>query len=297
MINLEWLRTFRAVYKSKSLSNAAEQLLISQPTVSQHLVALESRVGSKLFVRKSKGVIETDAGRILNTMISGSIEELVGVEAMLLKKDSKIKNIITFGISEHLYTTMLSDRIANLGAYVHVKFGNRGSLIKEVEEGSLLYAIVPDKVNTFDILCYPLLNQRIVLVGTPDIDFSELNALFIEDKTGAQKWLAKQNWYAHDHNSNFIKIFWLTLFDKKRPSIVPNIVIPNEYEILNQQSKGSGLSVAFHNTVEPFVNAKSLQICELKKVAYRSLYLLSNKKKNNNGLTDKVLKALKERSI
>ena len=79
MINLEWLRTFRAVYRTKSLSQAAEMLSISQPTVSQQISTLEAHLGHKLFIRKSKGVLETDEGKMLNTMISGSIETLEAV--------------------------------------------------------------------------------------------------------------------------------------------------------------------------------------------------------------------------
>ena len=80
MINLEWLRTFRVVYKTKSLSKASELLYISQPTVSQHIRSLEGYLNKKLFVRKSKGVLETDEGKILNTMVSGTIESLEEIE-------------------------------------------------------------------------------------------------------------------------------------------------------------------------------------------------------------------------
>ena len=91
MINFEWLRTFRTVYKTKSLSKAAELLRISQPTVSQQISTLEAHIGQKLFFRKSKGVIETDEGRILNTLVSGSIEVLEGIENLITKQDSKIR--------------------------------------------------------------------------------------------------------------------------------------------------------------------------------------------------------------
>lgn len=292
MINLEWLRTFRAVYKTKSLSKAAEQLMISQPTVSQQISALESRVGKKLFERKSKGVIETDAGRVLNTMVSGSIEELESIESAVIKNDSKIKQILTFGISEHLYKTILCNRITQLGDYVHVKFGVRGDLIKDVEQGNILYAVVPRKINTFDTLCYPIKVQKIVLVGTSDIDFMELKRLYKKSTSLAQEWLVNQTWYAHDINSTFIKIYWLTVFDKKRPSIIPNYIIPNEFESLFQQSMGSGLSVAFDSTVEPFLKDGSLQTCELKSVEFRELFLIANKKKTNSDLTQKILGTL-----
>ena len=97
----------------------------------------------------------------------------------------------------------------------------------------------------------------------------------------------------NDNNSNFIKIYWLNIFDKKRPSIVPNYIIPNEYEVLFQQSLGSGLSVAFDNNVEPFVKNGSLNVCELKEVIYRPLSLIANKKRNQPEMTQKLLGLLR----
>ena len=35
MVNLEWYRTFKSVYKNGNFSNAAKELFISQPAVSQ----------------------------------------------------------------------------------------------------------------------------------------------------------------------------------------------------------------------------------------------------------------------
>ena len=292
MINLEWLRTFRAVYKTKSLSRAAEILAISQPTVSQHLSSLESRLEQKLFTRKSKGVVETDPGRMLNTMVSGTIENLEEVELLITQKHSKLKNIINIGISEHLYKTILCPKVTELGDHVHIKFGNKNQLIKEVEEGKLMFAVIPDQINTFDTICHKIRAQSVLLIGTPDIDFSEYRKLFKKDLSLAEQWLGKHVWYAHDNNSNFIKIYWLTVYNKKRPSIIPNYIVPNEYEVLFQQSNGSGLSVAFDTTAAPFLKTKQLHSCEVKQVVYRDLSLLSNKKKADPLMTRKIVKLL-----
>jgi hypothetical protein len=51
MVNLEWYRTFKSVYKTE-LFIAAD--FISQPAVSQQMSMLEAHVGYKLFNRKSK---------------------------------------------------------------------------------------------------------------------------------------------------------------------------------------------------------------------------------------------------
>ncbi len=295
MINLEWLRTFRAVYKTKSLSRAAEILNISQPTVSQQIATLEAYMGQKLFTRKSKGVVETNEGRLLNTLVSGSIESLEEVEHLVSLKNSKLKTIVTIGISSHLYKSMLCHQILKLGEHVHVKFGARQELIAQVEQGRLLYAIIPDEINTFDALCYPLLHQRLVLVATPDIDMSEIEAAYKRNKTKAEQLLSEHRWYAHDTASSYIKMYWLDVFNKKRPAIVPNYVIPNEYEVLFQQSKGSGLSIAVANHVVPFIKEGSLKAYRLKKLEFRKLSLIANKKKAPAETTEKMVALLSGR--
>ncbi|MCT4622436.1 MAG: LysR family transcriptional regulator [Schleiferiaceae bacterium] len=294
MINLEWLRSFRTVYKTKSLSAASELLNISQPTVSQHIKSLETYLNQELFTRKSKGVIETDEGRILNTLVSGTIEELEEIEGQISHKYSEIKTIGTIGISPSLYKTVLCNRMTALGNRIHVKFGKKDELIKDVELGILNYAVVPEEVNTFDTICYPVEDQDLVLVSTPDVELNNLKSLIKQTPAKAQKLLANHNWYAHDAASGYIKIFWLNIFAKKRPNIIPNYIVPNEYEILTLMTSGTnGLSVALRSVAQPFVNEGSLKILPHNKIPFRKLCLVANKKKAPKQMTEKILGLIK----
>ncbi len=45
MINLEWLRTFSAIYECKNITEASKKLNMTQPGVSKHLAALENHIG------------------------------------------------------------------------------------------------------------------------------------------------------------------------------------------------------------------------------------------------------------
>ncbi len=295
MINLEWLRTFRAVYRTKSLSKAAEILKISQPAVSQHLSNLEAHVNQKLFDRKSKGVVETDKGRLLNTLVAGSIESLEGVENMFGKKESKLNDIVTLGISEHLYKSILCQKHSMIGDYVHIRFGKRQELVRAVEDGMISYAVIPQTINTFDTLSYALTKQNLVLVGTPDIDFEALEKLFQEDMGKAELWLNQQTWFAHDAASSYIKVFWLHLFNKKRPAIIPAYVIPNEFEVLFQLSQGSGLTVAIDTVASGFCQRKTLKAFKHQKIYFRDLTLIANKNKTRENITRNILKVVKGR--
>ena len=65
MMNLEWLRTFKAIYDKGSMTEAARMLCISQPGVSLHLSALENHVGYRLFDRLHRKLLPTERGKLL----------------------------------------------------------------------------------------------------------------------------------------------------------------------------------------------------------------------------------------
>ena len=59
-ISLELYKTFYYVAKNKSISRAANELLISQPAVSKSIKTLEDQLGTKLFTRTTDGMVLTD---------------------------------------------------------------------------------------------------------------------------------------------------------------------------------------------------------------------------------------------
>lgn len=289
MVNLEWLRSFRVVYKTKSLSKASEILHISQPTVSQHIQALESHLNKKLFKRKSKGVLETDEGRLLNTLVAGSIESLEEVENIISQRYAHEDTVITIGISEHLYKSMLCHQVLGIGKNVHIKFGTKQDLFREVEDGTLLYAILPDGIDTFDAICYPLFDQHLVLVKTADIDLGDVKKMYNKNPNELARVLTNQTWYAHNSASSFIKLFWLNVFNYQRPAVIPNYVIPNEFETLFQLSQGSGLSVANETVANHFVKNGRLEVVDIPPIFYRKMSLMANKKKGVDSTAKKIV--------
>ena len=64
-MELRLLEYFLAVCEELHFTKAAEKLRISQPTLSQQIQILESRLGTKLFKRVGKKVYISDSGKIL----------------------------------------------------------------------------------------------------------------------------------------------------------------------------------------------------------------------------------------
>ena len=64
-MDIQHLKAFIAVACTKNLTQAAEKLFLSQPAVSAQIKALESDVGTALFVRPNNGMQLTRAGEVL----------------------------------------------------------------------------------------------------------------------------------------------------------------------------------------------------------------------------------------
>jgi DNA-binding transcriptional LysR family regulator len=65
MVDIQKIETFLRAAESSSLSEAAKQLHLSQPTVSHHIKMLEQELDVTLFLRSNVGLQLTDAGRLL----------------------------------------------------------------------------------------------------------------------------------------------------------------------------------------------------------------------------------------
>ena len=64
-MELRLLRYFLTVAKEQSFTKAAEQLHITQPTLSRQMASFEENLGITLFIRNGKKISLTDEGILL----------------------------------------------------------------------------------------------------------------------------------------------------------------------------------------------------------------------------------------
>ena len=95
-MTLNQILYFRKVARLENYHQAAEELYISQPSLSRSMAALESELGITLFEKKGRGVVLTNAGRLFlehADRIAGDCDIAAGkMKVILCQEKVQIKN-------------------------------------------------------------------------------------------------------------------------------------------------------------------------------------------------------------
>ena len=114
MPELDWsaLRDFLSVAKTGSLSRAAEQLKISQPTLSRRIAALEGQLNTRLFVRTPRGLLLTDDGEAALEGARRVEQEALSIERKADAAQQTLTGTVKISLTEGLGTTWLPKKLA-----------------------------------------------------------------------------------------------------------------------------------------------------------------------------------------
>ena len=294
MVNLEWYRTFKSVYKNGNFSQAAKELFISQPAVSQQMAMLEAHVGYKLFNRKSKGVEPTDYAKLLNNLIIEALDRLENVENGFRAKAFNANRLISVGISKHLMSSLGSVLVSEFD-FIDFSFHENDTLFELVDSKKLDFAVVTKQYDTFDTIQKKVGEIKQVIVGSNTIDASELKSgIKIKDFSAIENWLNDQKWFSHNAQIPHIKLFWLHVFNKKRPSMVPNYIIPSEYEMLEIISINTGIGVVWDINAKNLIEENKIQLLwNSKQMPSTEVFVLSGKNDNLTTIFENIQQELK----
>lgn len=176
-MNIQEISTFLAVCKYGAFSKAAEQLYMTQPTVSWYISSLEKELGHQLFIRKrgQKGIIMTDAGKIFYQQAI-KWEALWNETKMLLEKKSYTRyNFACVHSLSHQLIPFLHSWFENAMPDCSVSMTSRpsGAIISGLENKEYDAGLAVMASSTDRAIITPFASEKMVFVCRKDSTYPD----------------------------------------------------------------------------------------------------------------------------
>ncbi|MCP3771786.1 selenium metabolism-associated LysR family transcriptional regulator [Paenibacillus sp. MZ04-78.2] len=168
-LNFHQLHIFHTVAEKGSFSYAAQALHMTQPAVTMQVQSLEDYFGTKLFVRSTKRVELTEAGRTLLPFASRSIELMRETDIRMSKFTHTLEGRLHLGASLTVGEYVLPRLLGPFGQEypnisVSMKVINTKQILEEVLRHQLTFGLVEAEVDHPDVHTEAVLNDELKLI-------------------------------------------------------------------------------------------------------------------------------------
>jgi DNA-binding transcriptional LysR family regulator len=184
-VELRALRYFVEVVRQQSFTAAAEQMFVTQPTISKMVKSLEDEIGSPLLLRDGRQMVLTDAGRIVYQRGLDVLAAHAQLQGELNDLDTLGRGELTIGIPPmggSLFTPAIA-AFRQRYPKIELKLFEQGSraietaLINgELELGGVLQPVDPENI---EIL--PITHQMLWLVARSGSNWDALKQVPLVD--------------------------------------------------------------------------------------------------------------------
>jgi DNA-binding transcriptional LysR family regulator len=169
-VSLDLLRTFQAIHQAGSLTQAADLLGVSQPTVTNQLRQLEAAVGYPLFQRVARGVMPTSSAEDLARQLDGPLDTLLGIAGRLGTSPRLSGTTLRLGGPADFVTTLVLPALkdtADAGVAVRTHLGDAFELLKDLATGRLDLVISTVRPRRSGLQVAALTDEEFVLIAAP----------------------------------------------------------------------------------------------------------------------------------
>lgn len=164
------LQAFISVYQTRSFTQTADDLFISQPSVSAHIKNLEQDLGVTLFERGKRQAVQPTVDA-----------DLFYPQAQKLLRDwqqtrdffnlTGNQSVVKVGASHFSALTLIPDIVTSLtdaSANLDIKMANTHTLLKQVAQGELDFALVEQTVYEPTLSVVQIMQDKLVLAGNSE---------------------------------------------------------------------------------------------------------------------------------
>ena len=171
-MDIHQLKVFASVFKNRSFSKASEELYLTQPTISDHIKALEEEFDCRLFDRLGRTIVPTKEAEVLYTHVLEVIEKANALKEVVGKTKKDIKGELIIGASTIPGTYLLPSIMAEFqrkcpSVSFQILISDSKGIIDRISKHELLLGIVGAKLGNERIHYIPFVEDELVSVSSP----------------------------------------------------------------------------------------------------------------------------------
>ena len=173
-INFELYKIFYVVATNKSITKASNELMITQPAVSQGIQNLESNLNTTLFIRTKKGVILTSEGEELYKYIKEGMNYFINGTNKINDLKNLDSGVIRIGATTSLTENYLMKYITKfhrLHPNIEIKIINNltENLLKDLRNGNIDIVIGSKFKDNKDLKFNHLFDSEYIFISNKNI--------------------------------------------------------------------------------------------------------------------------------
>ncbi|MEW6067725.1 MAG: selenium metabolism-associated LysR family transcriptional regulator [Nitrospirota bacterium] len=173
-MDIHRLRIFTTVFQDKSFSKASKKLLLSQPTISTHIKALEEELNCKLFDRLGRTIIPTKEAEFLFRHAIEVIEKVDALKGAMGQLNKEIAGKLIIGASTIPGTYLLPAMISTFqkkypSVSFHILVSDSKEIIERVSSHELYLGIVGARLGNEHINYMPFIEDELIVISSPSL--------------------------------------------------------------------------------------------------------------------------------
>jgi len=186
MIDIRQLQVFMSVWENRSFSHAAQEICLTQPTVSGHIRALEEALGVQLFDRGGKKVIPTKAGEFFYPFVRQILKLSSQAEREMAMFLGEEKGSLELGGSnipgQYILPALISQFTTNRpNVHVILRIADTAAITIAVANSDLELGMVGAVVPKTGLRFEPCFHEEMVLIVAPGHHFASCKQVTLAD--------------------------------------------------------------------------------------------------------------------
>ena len=288
-MEIRTLRYFLAVAREENMTRAAENLHVTQPTLSKQLKSLENELGKKLFTRHSFNIKLTDEGILLRSRAEDLVNMADRIEQEFVALDDISGGDLYLGLAESFQIRYLAGVIKEFklrypNLHYHITSGDTEQIADKLDKGLLDFLVLAEYPDSrqYDFIEFPEADVW-GLVMRNDDPLEKKEAVRVDDLEGLPLFCSEQAW------KNELKEWAGRSFSKLK--------LEGSFRLAYNGSvfvrEGLGYLLTFDHLIDTSENS-GLAFRPLSPVMKTKLYIVWNRHQTFTPIAERFLKQLQD---